>query len=323
MNNPTMNDTRTTKVSSGDYILVTRWYASDDDLPEPIVATVAPMVTGPDSVGDLFVTHNDNGGRWARDWKRIPKPGERIVTVTVPGVEDRNGNVGTVADLTESEVWGSLALQHGNIRDGKPRLYVRYDDDRLYYCSEWTEVPVDETPVEDMAERTLADRIGPIVRLTPELAAFVNRMETLEDAAVEYVRAQTAHDSLQSQVTRLRQEVAGLRGDMTLAANTVRDQAVERDWCTEFESVNERLVGRMSSYGAGLWQDESAREKEYEVEVQVPVSGTARKTFTVTASSEDDAAEKAMEMAQEDMDSDDIDNYDVNWDWYNAESEVR
>jgi hypothetical protein len=323
MNTATANDTSTT-LAPGDKVVVTRYYGREIDTPD-----ICTVVSGtPDSEGDLYVTDPTGVSRYAyrHCYTRIPKPGERVIAVEVPGVETHNGRQAVVADLGEGSAWRALALQYGNMRDGKPRLYVRFDDDRLYYCSKWSPVEegavetVEETP---LVERTLADRIGSIVTLTPEVAAMVNRMGTVEDAAVEYVRLRAAHDALSETVERLRREVAGLRGDLTLGANTVRDQAVERDWCAEFETVNERLVAQMSSYGASIWEVESSRSREFEVEVQVPVSGTARRTFTVTAPDEDAARDTAMEMAQEDMDLDDVDSYDVNWDWYSAESEVQ
>jgi ribosomal protein L1 len=70
-----------------------------------------------------------------------------------------------------------------------------------------------------------------------------------------------------------------------------------------------------------VWEESSSREQDYEISIEVPITARATKMITITAASQEEALEKAKKDAADYIDSDDIDNYNINWDWDNAEVE--
>lgn len=315
-----MDTITTTNIPVGEKVLVTRYYGRDIDFPE-ICTVIGDQA---DSDGDLCV---NSGGltRYAYRgcYTRIPKVGEKVIAVKVPGMAEYEGKVGTVAD-PERQSWGERALQAGKIdRDGRPRLYVTFGDSTSpLWATEWRETEPSTDSVEEPVEKPLVKAAREAVSSMSEATVNVlSRVETAEQLAVEFARLAGSVDEAASRDRRLREEIAALRSDIKIIGETVRDQAVERDWCEEYETIRGQVARKMSVHGSYVWEESSSREQDYEISIEVPITARATKMITITAASEEEALEKAKEEAADYVDSDDIDHYSIDWDWDNAEVE--
>lgn len=124
---------------------------------------------------------------------------------------------------------------------------------------------------------------------------------------------------LQQQVQRLTQardtalqQARMWAQDFTTYADAILQEANDRNWCDEYDSVMERIQSRLQI------AEIPDREEEFEVEVEVTGSVSTTTTVTVMARSQDDADEMVSNDINNYVDADEVLRDHIRWNGFDS-----
>lgn len=127
-----------------------------------------------------------------------------------------------------------------------------------------------------------------------------------DDVEVKDEPVDEEKETLRRERDTYRRLVAELRTEGNAICEAIRDEAIAREWCSEYETFVNGLTLQHFEF--------QPREQEYEVAMTFTATTTGSYTTTVTARDEDEAAEKAEEILNN-LDSSDV--YDHTSDYPN------
>lgn len=189
----------------------------------------------------------------------LPEPGTKVIIKDVPGLFTYNNKVATVI---------AHDLNGYSAGDGKVRLYVHLptetgsDETLTLYCVAWE--PWNEgDPIPEQTPEQVE-----IVRLTTEATRLRERL-------------------LQSQ----RDHVADLR----VIATAAKDEAEERDWCSDYDNAVDEVRRHLTSTGRSVLDEYAYRKRTYKVTIGGKLTLEFSQTVSVEARNEDEARELATE----------------------------
>lgn len=144
---------------------------------------------------------------------------------------------------------------------------------------------------DDAASGLLTHRTWAVVYLGDiEAIEEVAESAAMVEPVVEVVDPKdTAIKNLREQINRA---AAAHQDDIERISKELNEQAEERGWCTDFDAIVSRL-------NRDLTVLLPVREREYDVKVEQEYLVKITRTIRVTATTEDEALDKAEEMADE------------------------
>jgi hypothetical protein len=251
-----------------------------------------------------------------------PAVGQRIIAVTVPGATDYNGKECTVTHAEPGYIRGEFQsiskpddTMNFGFREWKPLdditfatrdrmvgrfIKVIYSGSSFVNEGEIHKVTSVFSGREDQAQyQPKVDGITVGVTVGDHGNCWVQSYDLLPDGyIIEPVEAvQPSLEDLQAQVQSLTEERDrwqtryndavvsrdSWRQDFTTYADRILQEAIDRDWCEEYERVMGDIENDLTV--ASLPE----REQEYEVEVEISGNVSTTYTVAVTARSQDDA----------------------------------
>jgi len=200
-------------------------------------------------VDDSPGPHDD--GSWViSEWVTLPSVGDKVRAISVPAISAYDGAVCTVTSVEYN-----FAARVATIR-GEFQSKQNPEDTESWVFSEWEPVASNE------AGEALATDI-----VEPRMIPVADHDRTVE--------------SLQAVNRRLEQSVSDWRHDFEAYAGRVLEEAVDRDWCSEYERVMSDVEAMLRV--ATLPQRDEERDFYWEETYVVTVRRYGSGTFPVGA----------------------------------------